>query len=73
LVASSAASEWNFSTFGLIHSKVRNCPKEDSVQKLVSIKMNNAQFAKQMEIAGELNCITDDESINGDCFGVNTN
>jgi hAT family C-terminal dimerisation region len=66
LVASSAASERNFSTFGFIHSKVRNCLKEDAVQKLVHIKTNNMQFTKQMEIEGELNCISDDESINGD-------
>jgi hypothetical protein len=40
--------------------------KEDAVQELVYIKTNNLQFTKQMKIAGELNCISDDESINGD-------
>jgi hAT family C-terminal dimerisation region len=66
LVASSAASERNFSTFGFIHSKIRNCLKGDAVQKLVYIKTNNMQFTKQMEIEGALNCISDDESIVGD-------
>jgi hypothetical protein len=66
LLASSTASERNFSTFEFIHSKVRDCLKKDAVQKLVYIKMNNMQHTKQIEIAGELNCISDDESINGD-------
>ncbi|KAI2510962.1 transposase [Fragilaria crotonensis] len=38
LVASSAASERNFSTFGFIHSKQRNCLSEASVEKLVYVK-----------------------------------
>jgi hypothetical protein len=73
LVASSSASKRNFSTFGFIHSKVRNCLKEDVVQELVYIKTNSMQFTKQTEIAGELNYISDDESINSDLLRVNTN
>jgi Protein of unknown function (DUF 659)/hAT family C-terminal dimerisation region len=38
--ASTAASERNFSTFGFIHSKQRNCLSEASVEKLVFIKTN---------------------------------
>ena len=38
--ASSAASERNFSTFGFIHSKHRNCLTDESVEKLVFIKTN---------------------------------
>jgi len=38
--ASSAASERNFSTFGFIHSKQRNCLSVKSVEKLVFIKTN---------------------------------
>ena len=37
---SSAASERNFSTFGFIHSKLRNCLCPESVEKLVLIKTN---------------------------------
>jgi hypothetical protein len=37
---SSAASERNFSTFGFVHSKLRNCLRPDSVDKLVFIKTN---------------------------------
>jgi hAT family C-terminal dimerisation region len=48
MVASSAASsERNFSTFGFVHSKLRNCLSDESVQKLVVyIKTNNTQFMK---------------------------
>ena len=35
LAASSAASERNFSTFGFIHSKLRNRLSQDAVEKLV--------------------------------------
>ena len=41
MVASSAASERNFSTFGFIRSKLRNRLSETSVEKLVYIKTNN--------------------------------
>lgn len=37
---SSTASERNFSTFGFIHSKQRNCLSDKSVEKLVFIKTN---------------------------------
>ena len=36
-VASSAASERNFSTFGFVHTKLRNCLSQESVDKLVYI------------------------------------
>ena len=50
MVASSAASlERNFSTFGFVHSKLRNCLSDESVQKLVYIKTNNTQFINKDE------------------------
>ena len=51
LVPSSAASERNFSTFGFIHSKLRNSLSPGAVEKLVFIKTNNLQFTKQHHIA----------------------
>ena len=45
MAASSAASEWNFSTFGFIHSKLRNRLSPDKVKKLVYIKTNTIQMA----------------------------
>src|ERR1035438_1084974 len=41
LPASSAASERNFSTFGFIHSKLRNRLQPNKVEQLVYIKSNN--------------------------------
>ena len=38
---SSAASERNFSTFGFIHSKLRNRLSEEKLEKLVYIKFNS--------------------------------
>ena len=49
MATSTAASERCFSTFGLIHSKLRNCLSESSVKKLVYIRTN------AMEIDDELN------------------
>jgi hypothetical protein len=45
MAKSSAASEWNFSTFGFIHSKLRNSLATEKVQKLVIIKTNYRAFA----------------------------
>ena len=44
LAASAAASERNFSTFGFIHSKLRNSLDQEKVCKLVYIKTNMAQM-----------------------------
>jgi hypothetical protein len=46
LVASSAASERNWSTFGFIHSKLRNSLHHEKVEKLVYVKTNHALFNK---------------------------
>ena len=54
MVASSAASERNFSTFGSIHTRQRNCLSEVTVEKLVYIKTNNLQFTKQQHVAAAL-------------------
>ena len=61
MVASSAASERNFSTFGFIHSKPRNCLNEESVQKLVYIKTNNIQFTKQQMVAIEFEYASEED------------
>ena len=44
LVCTSATSERNFSDMGFIHSKLRNCLKEEKVDKLVYIKCNAKAF-----------------------------
>ena len=44
LAASAAASERNFSTFGFIHSKLRNSLDAEKVRKLVYIKTNMVQM-----------------------------
>ena len=46
LAPSSAASERNFSTFGFIHSKLRNSLSPDKVRKLVYIKTNCRQLER---------------------------
>ena len=52
MVASSAASEGNFSAFvAFVHTKQRNCLSEASVEKLVNVQTNNLQFAKQQGVA----------------------
>ena len=48
MACSSAASERNFSTFGFIHSKMRNRLTEESVRKLVYIKTNSLQLSDQL-------------------------
>jgi hypothetical protein len=45
---SSAASERNFSTFGFIHTKLRNSLTDDCVMKLVYIKTNTLQLSDQL-------------------------
>ena len=51
MVASSAASERNFSAFAFVHTKQRNCLSEASVEKLVYVRTNNLQFTKQQGVA----------------------
>jgi hypothetical protein len=65
MVASSAASERNFSTHGFVHSKLCNCVSEDAVEKLVYIKTNNIQFCNQTALAADFNADDeDDDNIN---------
>ncbi|KAH6600482.1 hypothetical protein BASA50_002268 [Batrachochytrium salamandrivorans] len=47
MACSTAASERNFSTFGFIHTKLRNSLTEDNVRKLVYIKTNALQLSDQ--------------------------
>ena len=54
LVASTAASEHNFLTFGFVHTKLRNCLTEASVETLVYIKTYNLQLTKQDHSVGNL-------------------
>jgi hAT family C-terminal dimerisation region len=61
MVASSAASERNFSTHGFVHSKLRNCLSEDAVEKLVYNKTNNIQFCNQTGLAAVLNAGDEDD------------
>ena len=44
MAASSASAERNFSTFGFVHSKLRNQLDPETVKKLVFIKSNSSQF-----------------------------
>jgi hAT family C-terminal dimerisation region len=44
VASSSAASERNFSSVGFIHSKLRNCLGQYTVEKLVYVKTTNLQF-----------------------------
>ena len=50
-LASSAASERNFSAFAFVHSKQTNCLSEASVEKLIYVRRNNLQFTKQQGVA----------------------
>lgn len=56
MAASSAASERNFSTFGFVHSKLRNRLCSEKVKKLVYIKTN----AMQMDAKDQRNCYAND-------------
>jgi hypothetical protein len=48
MATSSAASERNFSTFGFIHSKLRNFLSNGKVEKLVFMKQNYPAFAESL-------------------------
>lgn len=61
LVASSAASERTFSTFGLVHSKLRTSLSPAAVEKLVYIKTNNVQFTNQNHICDVDNEYNEDD------------
>ena len=66
MVASSAASERNFSAFAHIHTKLRNRLSDDVVEKLVYVRTNNMQFMKQdakqrFGGVGQLTCFEDEE------------
>ena len=66
MVASSAASERNFSAFAHIHTKLRNRLSDDVVEKLVYVRTNNMQLMKQdakqrFGGVGQLTCFEDEE------------
>jgi hAT family C-terminal dimerisation region len=62
MATSSAASERNFSTFGFVHSKLRNSLSTDSVMKLVYIKTNNRQFQSQQPDPADQESGTDEDA-----------
>ena len=53
MACSSAASERNFSTFGFIHTKLRNSLTEVTGKKLVYVKTNGLQLSNQLKQAYE--------------------
>mgnify|MGYP002804591960 CR=1 FL=1 len=59
MATSAAASERNFSTFGFIHSKLRNRLSPEKVKKLVYIKTNSVQMAD-----GPTDCYASDSDEN---------
>lgn len=61
MAASSAASERNFSTFGFIHSKLRDRLTPEKVMKLVYIKANTLQMSDKLCESYE--CAEDDEEL----------
>ena len=63
MVASSAASERNFSAFAFVHTKQRDCPREASVEKLVYVQTNNLQSTKQQGEAAAFSNDDDDISL----------
>jgi regulator of replication initiation timing len=68
MVASSAASERNFSAFAFVQTKLRNRLSEAAVEKLVYVRTNNMQFMNQEQNRHEnLAEIYDIEGSNSDC------
>lgn len=59
MAPSSSSSERNFSTFGFIHSKLRNQLSDDRVEKLVYIKTNGNLISKYHDHEEE--CESEDE------------
>lgn len=53
MACSTASCERNFSTFGFIHSKIRNSLSEESVRKLVYVKTNALQLSGAVDDAIE--------------------
>jgi hAT family C-terminal dimerisation region len=50
MATSSASSERNFSTFGFVHSKLRNSLGPEKVKKLVYIKTNSRAFSDSIAV-----------------------
>jgi hAT family C-terminal dimerisation region len=67
LATSSAASERNFSTFGFVHSNMRNSRGPEKVKKLVYIKTNYAAVADVVRP-----CESDDDSDSDSSFPVDS-
>ena len=68
MVASSAASERNFSAFAFVQTKLRNRLSEAAVEKLVYVRTNNMQFMNQEQNRHEnLAEIYDIEGSKSDC------
>ena len=65
MVATSAASERNFSTFAFVQSKLRNRLSQDAVEKLVYIRTNNMQFMNQEQAQNQRGNLADICDIDG--------
>jgi hAT family C-terminal dimerisation region len=61
LATSNAASERNFSTFGILHSKLRNCLTAEKVEELVYTKNKLPTFATDRPV-----CSVPDDDDGGD-------
>ena len=68
LATSTAASEKNFSTFGFIHSKLRNSLSRESVEKLVFIKSNYPLFTNSLWKEVPAQDVLNDEHNEDDCI-----
>ena len=70
MVASSAASERNFSAFAHIQPKLRNRLGVGVLEKLVYVRTNNMQFmkhdAKRSGLPQQLSCFDDEDDDDAD-------
>ena len=65
MVATSAASERNFSTFAFVQTKLRNRLSQDAVEKLVYIRTNNMQFMNQEQAQNQRGNLAEIYDIDG--------
>jgi hypothetical protein len=69
VASSGAASEYNFSSVGFIHYKLRNCLGRDTVEKLVHVNTNNLQFAVNVKLDA-YNSASDNDNDAEEEYGV---
>src|SRR5688500_1397305 len=61
MTCSSAASKQKFSTFGFVHTKLRNSLSGNSVKKLVYIKTNAMQLSDELMKLEEVGNVDNEE------------